>query len=77
MLVKFTAVKGGLPIYLEHSMIKLVERTGTNPLTTTIMTSFMTPQGPLAYEVTESTSLCADAINEAHRSNTPSSLITH
>lgn len=77
MLIKMTLVKGDLDVYVEHTTIREVSRHPGNLLSTQVATNIFTQSGPLAYEVKESASLIADAVNLAHQGQVPSALITH
>ena len=77
MLIKLTQAGNGTELYIDHQMVRVVERNPGNPLITQIVSNFMTPKGPLAYEVREAPAEIAVLVNEAHKGNAVTSLITH
>lgn len=67
MMIKLTGSNNKASLYIDHSLILVVDRQKDNPLQTLITTGIMGPQGHCVYGVMETLEEVAEAKNAAIR----------
>jgi hypothetical protein len=71
MLIKLTNAKGKLDLFLDAGIILAVHKTPNNLTETTILTSILTPTGPITFNVMETPEEVGWAVNTARSGKSP------